>query len=40
VENWVGEAPLVEHPYGYGTPPGQLDLKATTGQELWQASKR
>ena len=23
VENWVGEAPLVEEPYGYGKPKSQ-----------------
>ena len=35
VENWLGEAPLVTHPYGYGTAPGQIDLEAATGKELW-----
>jgi cytochrome c oxidase subunit 1 len=40
VENWVGEAPLVTHPYGYGTPKGQLDLAAASGSELWRASQR
>jgi cytochrome c oxidase subunit 1 len=40
VENWVGEAPLVEHPYGYGTEPGRLDLSVTSGKDLWSSSQR
>jgi cytochrome c oxidase subunit 1 len=40
VENWIGEAPLVEHPYGYGTVPGRIDIEATTGEELWTSVKR
>ena len=35
VENWHGEAPLVTHPYGYGTVPGQIDMEAATGKQLW-----
>jgi len=40
VENWIGEAPLVEHPYGYGTTPGKIDLGAATGEELWTSVRR
>ena len=40
VENWPGEAPLVEHPYGYGIPPGQLDVGVTTGEQLWTGARR
>jgi cytochrome c oxidase subunit 1 len=39
VENWKGEAPLVQHPYGYGIPPGQIDLGAATGRELWSSGQ-
>ena len=39
VENWVGEAPLVEEPYGYGIPADQLDLAATSGRDLWSSGK-
>ncbi|MGB5240032.1 MAG: cytochrome c oxidase subunit I, partial [Prochlorococcaceae cyanobacterium] len=39
VENWKGEAPLVQHPYGYGTPPGQIDLGAATGREIWSSGQ-
>ncbi len=35
VENWKGPAPLVTHPYGYGVPEGQIDLKGASGRELW-----
>jgi cytochrome c oxidase subunit 1 len=35
VENWIGEAPLVEHPYGYGHAPGALTLEQATGKDLW-----
>jgi cytochrome c oxidase subunit 1 len=35
VENWKGEAPLVHEPYGYGVKPGELNLAATSGRELW-----
>ena len=39
VENWVGEAPLVEEPYGYGVPIDQLDLAAASGRDLWSSGK-
>jgi cytochrome c oxidase subunit 1 len=39
VENWTGEAPLVEEPYGYGVPLDQLDLNATSGRDLWSSGK-
>ena len=39
VENWVGEAPLVKEPYGYGIPADQLDLAATSGRDLWSSGK-
>ena len=39
VENWIGEAPLVEEPYGYGIPADQLDLAATSGRDLWSSGK-
>jgi cytochrome c oxidase subunit 1 len=35
VENWIGEAPLVTHPYGYGSPEDRIDLSAATGRDLW-----
>ena len=39
VENWIGEAPLVEEPYGYGVPADQLDLASTSGRDLWSNGK-
>ena len=39
VENWIGEAPLVKEPYGYGVPPDELDLTATSGRDLWSSGK-
>jgi cytochrome c oxidase subunit 1 len=39
VENWIGDAPLVEEPYGYGVPMDQLDLTATSGRDLWSSGK-
>jgi cytochrome c oxidase subunit 1 len=39
VENWIGEAPLVTEPYGYGLKPGELDLAATSGRQLWSSGK-
>jgi cytochrome c oxidase subunit 1 len=39
VENWIGEAPLVEEPYGYGVPPDELDLSAASGRDLWSSGK-
>lgn len=35
VENWKGEPPLVTHPYGYGVPAGQIDLKDASGSDVW-----
>jgi cytochrome c oxidase subunit 1 len=26
---------LVTHPYGYGIPAGQIDLKDASGSDLW-----
>jgi len=40
VENWKGEAPLVTHPYGYGSAPDAIDLKATSGRDLWSSGRR
>ena len=39
VENWKGEAPLVEEPYAYGVPADQLDLSSTSGRDLWSSGK-
>ena len=39
VENWIGEAPLVEEPYGYGVSPDQFDLASTSGSDLWSSGK-
>ena len=35
VENWKGEPPLVTHPYGYGIPADQIDLKDASGSDVW-----
>jgi cytochrome c oxidase subunit 1 len=35
VENWIGEAPLVTHPYGYGAPTDRLDLQVVTAEQIW-----
>ena len=37
IENWRHDPPLVSEPYGYGTlvSKNQLNLKATTGRDLW-----
>jgi cytochrome c oxidase subunit 1 len=40
VENWLGEAPLVEHPYGYGEVASALDIRAASGQQIWEGSQR
>jgi cytochrome c oxidase subunit 1 len=40
VENWLGEAPLVHEPYGYGTAPGVLPVDAATGSQIWGAGRR
>jgi cytochrome c oxidase subunit 1 len=40
VENWVGEAPLVTHPYDYGIPEGKIDLRVASGADLWFGGKR
>ena len=37
--NWIGEAPLVEEPYGYGVPQDELDLTAASGRDLWSSGK-
>jgi cytochrome c oxidase subunit 1 len=34
VENWIGEAPLVTHPYGYGTPADSLDVPVARREQL------
>ncbi|TGG85752.1 MAG: cytochrome c oxidase subunit I [Aphanocapsa feldmannii 277cV] len=39
VENWHGEAPLVEEPYGYGHREGSLSLEALSGRELWSQGR-
>ncbi len=39
VENWTGEAPLVEEPYGYGVPVEDFDLTAISGRDLWSSGK-
>ena len=36
VENWKGAAPLVHEPYGYGGPPGVMDLNQASGRDLWR----
>jgi cytochrome c oxidase subunit 1 len=40
VENWIGAAPLVEHPYGYGVDEDTLSVEAATGRDLWSGSGR
>ena len=39
MENWIGEAPLVKEPYGYGVSPDEFDLAATSGSDLWSSGK-
>ncbi len=36
VENWVGAAPLVKEPYGYGSSEGRIDVNQARGQDLWR----
>ncbi|WP_413297416.1 cytochrome c oxidase subunit I [Synechococcus sp. MIT S9452] len=36
VENWIGAAPLVEEPYGYGSSEGRIDVNQARGQDLWR----
>ena len=36
VENWVGAAPLVQEPYGYGSSEGRIDVNQARGQDLWR----
>ena len=36
VENWIGAAPLVEEPYGYGSNEGRIDVNQVRGQDLWR----
>jgi cytochrome c oxidase subunit 1 len=38
VENWIGEAPLVTHPYGYGQSESALPVEQVTGKDLWSGS--
>ena len=36
VENWIGAAPLVKEPYGYGSSEGRIDVNKARGQDLWR----
>jgi cytochrome c oxidase subunit 1 len=36
VENWIGAAPLVKEPYGYGSSEGRIDVNQARGQDLWR----
>ena len=36
VENWIGPAPLVKEPYGYGSSEGRIDVNQARGQDLWR----
>ena len=36
VENWIGAAPLVKEPYGYGSSEGRIDMNQARGQDLWR----
>ena len=36
VENWIGAAPLVKEPYGYGSTEGRIDVNKARGQDLWR----
>ena len=36
VENWIGAAPLVKEPYGYGSTEGRIDVNQARGQDLWR----
>ena len=36
VENWKGAAPLVQEPYGYGSPVGVMDINQIRGSDLWR----
>jgi cytochrome c oxidase subunit 1 len=38
VENWIGEAPLVTHPYGYGQSESAVSVEQVTGKDLWSGS--
>jgi cytochrome c oxidase subunit 1 len=40
VENWLGEAPLVKEPYGYGIDPTRLRVDSTSGQDVWLGGNR
>ena len=39
VENWHGDPPLVRHPYGYGIPADEIDLKSASGSDLWRGGQ-
>ena len=39
VENWLGEAPLVTEPYGYGESPETFDVNRVRGRDLWATGK-
>jgi cytochrome c oxidase subunit 1 len=40
VENWLGEAPLVKEPYGYGIDPARLRVDSTSGLDVWLGGNR
>jgi cytochrome c oxidase subunit 1 len=40
VENWIGPAPLVEHPYGYGEPAPALDIRSASADQIWSGDQR
>ena len=36
VENWIGAAPLVKEPYGYGSNEECIDVNQARGRDLWR----
>jgi len=36
VENWIGAAPLVTEPYGYGSHDERIDVNQARGRDLWR----
>ena len=36
VENWIGAAPLVKEPYGYGSNEERIDVNQARGRDLWR----
>ena len=36
VENWIGAAPLVKEPYGYGSNEECIDVNQARGSDLWR----